>query len=184
MTRRRSYTDIIQLASDLSWQTPCHGIIHSQTLAALSTSHTLFCSMTQEWDTRLYCIIICTLFHRFFNVHLVHKGHSLHPDWCLSGGHAAVLQVVDTQPLRASAVVRLDEPADVILAVVLVGTAGGGAAAAGVPSDAAASCPPLLEMEAAMKDGVFAIRNATVALKLELSLDHDAGLETCVLPVP
>lgn len=89
------------------------------------------------------------------------------------------MQVIDTQPLRASAVMRLDEPAEVILVVVLVGAGTVSAANAGLSSDAAASCPPLNEMEAALEEGMFVIQNSAVVLKLAFSDETADGLQTC-----
>lgn len=92
-------------------------------------------------------------------------------------------QVLDTQPLRASAVLRLNEPAEVILVVMLVGPGGGSVAAAGTSSTAVDSCPPLPQMEAALEDGVFVIDGAAIVLKLDFTSEHIDGLQTCVLPL-
>lgn len=93
------------------------------------------------------------------------------------------LQVMDIQPLQASAVVRLNEPAEVILVVMLVGPGGGSAAAAGTSSSAVESCPPVSQMEAALTDGVFVIESAAAVLKLDLTSEHTGGPPTCVLAV-
>lgn len=84
------------------------------------------------------------------------------------------VQVVDAQPLRATGVVRLNEPAEVVLAVILTGTA---AAAAETSIDPVALCPPLAQMKEALEEGAFVLRDASLAVKL--STESHADLQMC-----
>ena len=87
------------------------------------------------------------------------------------------MQVTDAQPLSATAIVRLDEPSEVIVAVFLVGA--GAASQAGTVSDHEPACPPMAPMEEALDEGVFVIRHAAVVLKLNYTIDDRAGLAAC-----